>query len=154
MWHFCILLLSTILERYEVQNSVRPSGDEPRNLFSLFTGRDVSARKNACPVGTRNYRSEAAAASRKICFPFRSIVRRISPSDHHHHHKYTHTHPCRTDKYLSKILRSRDVTLSRALFKCTVTLPSPRLSQPVLLKFLKLCVSIDAGRSSCVYLNF
>lgn len=51
--------------------------------------RDVTAWKNACPVGTRNYRSDTAAAaatSRKICFPFHSIARRVYfTADHHHH---------------------------------------------------------------------
>lgn len=72
-----------------------------------------------------------AATSREICFPFHSIARRVYFTAAPHH--------VGTDKYLSKILRSRGVTFFfffRALLKSYGNSPAD-----VLLKFLKLCVS-------------
>lgn len=115
--------------------TLRLSADEPRSLFSLFTGRDVTAWKNACPVGTRNYRSDtvAAATSRKICFPFHSIARRVYFTANHHRHHVERTNICQ--RYYD---RATLYFLERSLSR-TVTPAN------VLLKFLKLCVS-DARR--------
>lgn len=76
-------------ETGQVQRPVARLSADTRFVVYLvcLPRRDVTAWKNACSVGTRNYRPDttAAATSRKICFPFHSIARRVYfTADHHH----------------------------------------------------------------------
>lgn len=92
----------------------------------------------------RNYRSDTAAAaatSRKICFPFHSIARRVYFTADHRHH-VGRINICQR-YYDHATLHFLERSLSR-----TVT------PADVLLKFLKLCVSDARRRRFCVYLNF